>query len=146
MSDKPWLRQESEDPADVLKQKVAPGFWGPFPFPFFRMRTSPPAGKCLNRHLQVWKRARENLNPNPNRSPTPEVNSRQKGGTVDDRRSPDFKLLADLLESLIYDLFSGDQTSSKPFFVLLGRFTSPPTAACAGQLSLLPSTQILPRI
>lgn len=86
-----------------------------FSFPFFpneniatcwEISKSPPA--ILETVL------RQNLNPNP----TPEVSCWQKEGTVDNRRSTDFKLLADLLESLIYDLFSGDQTSSKSSFVL----------------------------
>lgn len=77
------------------------------------MRTSPPGGISLNRHQQLRKEPGDNSQPNLNT----EVGQRLAERTVDNRSSTYFKLLADLLESLIYDLFPGDPISYIPFLV-----------------------------
>lgn len=96
MSYKPRLRQESENPADIIKQKVA---WALFPFPFFlneNTATCWEISKLLPAILETSRR--RNLNPNA----TSRVSGWQQEGTVDNRRSTDFKLLADPFQSLIY--------------------------------------------
>lgn len=80
---------------------------------FFQMRTSPPDGTLLNRNLGNNSETRFKPKPDP-RGQAPAERS------VDNRRSTDFKLLADLFESFIYDLFPGDQISYTSFFVLNG--------------------------
>lgn len=52
VSYKPRRGQESENPAAIMKQKVAVFCC---PFPLFQMSMLPPGGKSLNRHQQFQK-------------------------------------------------------------------------------------------
>lgn len=91
--------------------------------------------------------ATSNFGSNPETQLHPNLTARlaagRTGGTVGNRRNTDFKLLADLIESIVYDLFPGDQISYKSFCVLL--FLSPSLVAVFRvlQLPLLVFTQIV---